>query len=144
MAVSAIEDAVSKTNCLVSHINSGDKYPSLDGCILVYSPSDNNNYAKEYLKGTVDVQVKGITEKKNRMEHVFPISVIDMQNYLKECGVMFFAVYYDQKLDEKHIYYKKLLPYDLRKILENSKGEKTKNIKLNLFPNDKHEIVDLF
>lgn len=58
LSVSEINKVISKSDYLVSHINTNDKEPSWDGDIEVYtSPGDNHKKTDLLLK--VPVQVKG-------------------------------------------------------------------------------------
>ena len=56
MAVNAVDDAITKCPLLSPHFTSGDKYPSVDGNIIIYEKNGNN---KEDILTTIWVQKNG-------------------------------------------------------------------------------------
>ena len=81
MAVSAVQNAISKTDYLGEQISKGDKEPSWDGSIYVYNtPADNHK--KEDYRATVPVQVKGKKMNDHSAEKIqYRVSVVDLKNY---------------------------------------------------------------
>lgn len=143
MAVSAVQNAISKTDYLCEQINKGDKEPSWDGVIYVYN-TPSNNHKKEDYKATVHVQVKGKLINDHSEEKIkYSVSVIDLKNYRKVGGTMFFVVYISSNGDSK-IYYNSLLPFELNRILKNVGKKKTVSVEFTAFPTDKAEITNLF
>lgn len=143
LATSAIIQAVSGTDKLKAFINSGDKEPSFDGYIYIYS---NNNYSKYNIK-RVSVQIKGkVTKSKIKSTIKYPITVSDLKNYLSNGGVMFFVVYIDDTTKHvKQIYYSSLLPFKIKEILNEKKNNTNSiSVKLKAFPDKKNQITDLF
>ncbi len=143
IAISAIERAIAKTEYLTPYISSNDKEPSWDGAIYVYHHA-GKNHSKDDLAGRVPVQVKGHeTDTPENDEISFPVEVVDMQNYLKDCGTIFFVVYFDKDGENEKIYYKNLLPFELKRLLKEAEGQGTKNIHLKPFPTDKDEKANI-
>lgn len=144
LSVSEINKVISKSDYLVSHINTNDKEPSWDGDIEVYtSPGDNHKKTDLLLK--VPVQVKG-TQKDCLTEGTIQYSVqySDLENYLHRGGTMFFVVYIDSSGDNSQIYFAEFLPYNIKHFLNNRKeGAKTKNIKFKKFPKGKLAVSEL-
>lgn len=143
IAISAIERAIAKTEYLTPYISSNDKEPSWDGYIYVYHHA-GKNHSKDDLAGRVPVQVKGHeTDTPENEEISFPVEVADMQNYLKDCGTIFFVVYFDRDGENEKIYYKNLLPFELKRLLKEAEGQGKKNIHLKPFPTDKDEKANI-
>lgn len=131
-AVNKLEASLLSTGMIVPNISKADKIPSWDGEILLYKTRDD--LSKGNLSGTIPVQVKGTIvtrfEKKNA---VFQADVRDLRNYFNDNGAMFFLVQL-KDFDTYKIYYASLLPFDLRRLLEQAEGQKTKQIILAEFP----------
>lgn len=143
LGTSAVTNAISKTNRLKPFVNDEDKEPSFDGNIYIYN---NNSYSKTNLKRvSVQIKCKGVVSKpKSTIK--YPISTVDLGNYMRNGGVMFFVVYIDKNTgDTKQIYYASLLPFKIQEILKNNVGEK-QSISINFlkFPTNTKDITDLF
>lgn len=138
MAVNAVDDAITKCPLLSPHFTSGDKYPSVDGNIIIYEKNGNN---KEDILTTIWVQIKGKECDSLIAEEItYAIEVRDLYNYLKIGGCLFFVVQIDCN-DNRKIFYETLLPVKIQELQDNIvDGQKTKNITLRTFPNDKYAI----
>lgn len=144
LAVSAIENLISKSNYLVANINLKDKLPSWDGEIQIYvKPGDTHR--KEDLFWTVPIQVKGKKDSKKfgKKQIKYSVEIADMKNYWQKGGTMFFVVYCDDARDKTKIYYKKFLPYDLKKEIKQHGNQKTRTIIFEEFPEDINEVTDI-
>lgn len=132
MSVTKLKDALIRTGIADPDILENDTTPSWDGEIRLYTtPGD---FSKENLRAKIPVQVKGTcVEKFPKGKASFSVDVSDLTNYQKSHGVMFFLVQM-QGFDEYKIYYSALLPFDLREKLAQAPGQKTKTIKLDVFP----------
>lgn len=143
IGTTAVINAVSKTDRLKAFVNSNDKEPSFDGAIYIY---DNKIYKKDNLK-RVSIQVKGKGVKAKPKSSInYPISVIDLENFMRNGGVLFFVVYIDKDSgDTKQIYYTSLLPIRIKEILKlNTDGKKSINIKFKSLPKRKDDLVEIF
>lgn len=146
IATNHVELAISKADHLVSHINSNDKEPSWDGDVEVYKKS-GHVHAKADLILKVPVQVKGHIKPNLKKKSIkYSIQYSDLRNYLYVGGTIFFVVYFDEKDEHHTIYYVGLLPFDLKKMLKDHKGDlsKCKSIELKVFPTKKKDIDDIF
>ena len=146
IATNHVELAISKAGHLVSHINSNDKEPSWDGDVEVYKKS-GHVHAKADLILKVPVQVKGHIKPNLKKKSIkYSIQYSDLRNYLYVGGTIFFVVYFDAEDEHYTIYYVGLLPFDLKKMLKDYKGDfsKCKSIELKVFPTKKEEIDDIF
>lgn len=146
IATNHVELAISKADHLVSHINSNDKEPSWDGDVEVYKKS-GHVHAKADLILKVPVQVKGHIKPNLKKKSIkYSIQYSDLRNYLYVGGTIFFVVYFDEKDEHHTIYYVGLLPFDLKKMLKDHKGDlsKCKSIELKVFPTKKEDIDDIF
>ncbi len=132
LGTSAVIQAISKTSKLRAFINNGDKEPSFDGHIYI----SNGNNSKENLR-RVSVQVKGKGVEYDPDTTIgYNVSIIDLNNYMRNGGVMFFVVYIDKNTgDTKQIYYDSLPPYKIQELLrEKKENKKTIKISFNSFP----------
>lgn len=134
-ATSAVQTSLCQSDYIKTHISQGDKEPSFDGYIYI-QPSKINK--KVDLK-RVAVQIKGKLSNDLTKDTIsFPISTIDMRNYLFNGGVFYFVVYID-RCGKTNIYYNPLTPVKLKLYLENAEGKKTKTILLKRFPDSNNE-----
>lgn len=144
IGISAVVSALSITDHLVPCLQSGDKGVSYDGHVDVYKTA-SPNHKKGELDGQVFVQVKGHKAKqpfKNTIS--FSVEVEHLQNYLNGGGVIFFVVYFDEKGENRKIYYSKLLPFNLKCYLKEAGKNKKKAIILKQFPMEKKAITEIF
>jgi len=126
IATNHVELAISKADHLVSHINSNDKEPSWDGDVEVYKKS-GHVHAKADLILKVPVQVKGHIKPNLKKKSIkYSIQYSDLRNYLYVGGTIFFVVYFDEEDEHHTIYYVGLLPFDLKKMLKDHKGDLSK------------------
>lgn len=142
ISVNAVRDSIVCSDFLDQYIPDNDKEPSWDGSVYIYT---DKSKTKDKLKGRIPVQVKG-TEKDDfsKEEISFPVSTVDLKNYLNDGGAVFFVVYIGQKGLRKQIYYSELPPIKLKMYLAEAKGQKTKSIKLKKFPSDSNEKATIF
>ena len=146
IATNHVELAISKADHLVPHINSNDKEPSWDGDVEVYKKS-GHVHAKADLILKVPVQVKGHIKPNLKKKSIkYSIQYSDLRNYLYVGGTIFFVVYFDEEDEHHTIYYVGLLPFDLKKMLKDHKGDlsKCKSIELKVFPTKKEDIDGIF
>ena len=144
LAVDFVKLAINKTDYLIPNINTNDKEPSWDGNVEVYRKAADK-HAKKDLFLRVPVQVKGHKENNLKKQSIsFPIEINDLRSYLEAGGTMFLVCYVDEDGEKNQIYYLKLLPYELRKILDKYGHQGTKTLKLKALPKNKQEIADIF
>lgn len=142
LAISTIENEISKTDYLVSYIKSKDREPLWDGSIYVYSDVGLNHKNEAWI-GKVPVQVKGkIVKDVRRIQTTYPISVSDLKKYGHDGGVLYFVVLIDPDGENKTIFCAKLLPYEINNYV-NSASKKTVSVVMNVFPTEKNEIENL-
>ncbi len=137
-ATSAVIDDLANVNKLQPFIANNDKEPSWDGNVYLYS---DKNQKKQNLVGRIPVQVKGKVVKNLSVDKIsFSVLKSDLKNYANDKGVIFFVVYIDKcNLNQKKIFYKTLLPVELKVLLDKTIHTKTKNIELTPFPNSNDE-----
>lgn len=141
LATSAIINSVSKTDILSPFINDGDKEPSWDGNIYIYS---NRNKSKDGIK-KVPVQVKGVTRKQVPPKKVpkFSASVVDLDNWKNDGGIILFVVLIDETGEKSAIYYSSLLPVKINNLKQRSKGKQSISIPLRIFPDNNEQKVSV-
>lgn len=132
-SVNYLKDALLRTEMVEAAIPDGDdKVPSWDGEIRLYSTREN--FRKDTLVGKIPVQVKGTwVARFPKGKAAFSADVSDLQNYLNDGGIMFFLIQI-KSFDDYKIYYTSLLPFDLRRLLDEAGAQRTKTIKLDVFP----------
>ena len=142
LATSAVEESISKTDVLDPFVNDGDKEPSWDGNVYIYA--DKHKTKKGIKK--VPVQVKGEVRKKLPLKKPpkYLVSLIDLENWLNDGGVLLFVVLLSENGDEKYIYYNALLPVKIRHLIKFSRGKKRKSISLTAFPDNNVQKVSVF
>ena len=131
-SVSKVKDAVLRTGVVEPDIRENDKTPSWDGELRLYKSQES--FSKDSLIGNIPVQVKGTwVNRFSKNKATFQVEVSDLKNYLQGGGVMFFLVQI-KDFDCYKIYFASLLPFDLRRLLDEAKDQNTKQIKLEQFP----------
>ena len=56
----------------------------------------------------------------------YSVSLIDLENWLNDGGVLLLVVLISENGDEKYIYYNSLLPVKIRNLIKFSRGKKRK------------------
>ena len=142
ISVNAVRDSIVVSDFLDQFIADNDREPTWDGYVYIYSDKSKK---KDRLKGRLPVQIKGMENDDFSKDDIsFPVSIIDLNNYLYDGGAVFFVVYIGHDGLAKQIYYAELPPIKLRVYLSDAKGKKTKNIKLKKFPTDPNEKAMIF
>lgn len=127
MAINKLSDILERTGLVdASQIQKNDKGPSWDGDLLLYPRAP---FKKLELSGRIPVQVKAKSVK--RYSNSFSLSIADLRNYSRDQGAMLFVVEFIT-WDDFCIYYRALLPFDLKKILHDVENERSKSIHLNV------------
>ena len=92
----------------------------------------------------IPVQIKGRYQKPPYSKEInYPIEVIDLNNFYKDSGTIFFVVYVDDSYNYV-IYYNDLTKFKIRTILKDKSKNKTISVHLKEFPQNKIEAVDIF
>lgn len=145
VAVATVTKLISKTGFLVPLINAMDREPSLDGKIIVYGHK-GRNHEKDDILGYVNVQVKGYELKAPELAvSNYSLDVSDLKNFLKVGGAILLVVTTDNEGEHEKVYYSRLLPYELKKLLKECKeNQKTKSVPIVELPTDKNEVSDIF
>ena len=144
-AVTAVEECVLNAGNFNPVFNRNDTLPSWDGDIYVYKGQDQR---KKELIEVIPVQIKGTTQDKRKDgKFNYSVDVADLKNYLscKSGSVLYFVVYIEEGNAgfQKTIYYNKLLPYDLKRILSLCDNHNTITLEFERFPENKEEIACL-
>lgn len=141
-AVGSVKRALNDTGYIdVSNIKEGDKFPVWDGDILVYvSDKERKN---ENIKYKLPVQVKG-TEARVENSLKFKIRTNDLKKYRDDGGVIYFVVQVDKNNSiNNKIFYRDLLPVNIKKILKNKTNQDSISVDIKILPEKKEELVDL-
>lgn len=128
LAVNAINmDAAKLGSRLIPEIPIGDKGTSFDGHISVYT--DDSEKAESFINH-VPTQVKG-TEVEDFTSTIkkFPLELKHYQNYYRRGGCLLLVVEIKSNNDTK-IFYKQLLPLELKNILDNRGKQVKTNVEL--------------
>lgn len=134
LATAALKKSISQTDFLADFVNDGDKEPSWDGNIYIYA---DKSKSKKGIK-KIPVQVKGEGRKRipPKKPPKFGVSIVDLDNWLRDGGVMLFVVLIDDTGDNCAIYYRGLIPVLIRNLKKFSRGKKTVKVPLRAFPKD--------
>lgn len=129
-AVGKVEDVFSRSSRIESFISNRDKEPAWDGCIHI--ESDDKSRRK------ISIQVKGKTCRSLPKNPSYPVKVYNLKSYLKNGGVLYCVVFILK--EEKLLYYAKLTPIKLKKIIEKAKDQATISIRLCKYDKDVAEM----
>ncbi len=142
LAVSSVRNSIVLSDYLDQFIQENDKEPSWDGFVYIYNNKDKK---KEHLAGRVPVQVKGhINDDFSKSKISFSVEINDLNNYLLDGGIIYFVVYVTKDGNYTKIYYSKLLPVRLKRLLSESKGQKSRRIEFKEFPIENIEKINVF
>lgn len=136
LATAALKKSISQTDLLSDFVNDGDKEPSWDGNIYIYA---DKTKSKKGIK-KIPVQVKGEVRKKlpTKKSPKYSVSLVDLDNWLRDGGVMLFVVLLDSTGEESAIYYRGLTPVLIRQLQKFSHGKKKLSVPLRQFPNNEN------
>jgi len=140
VAIGFLEESLAVTDLLDPFIKDGDKEPSWDGNIYIYS---NKQKKKAGLK-RIPVQVKGTEQNVHPSDRItFRMGIDDIDNYLRDGGVMLFVVYISKDCKRKTIYYDSLLPMKIRVLKERFAGKRRIPIECRPFPQGEEKMVSI-
>lgn len=124
-AITKFRDLIDDIEFFTYHFNEMDKDISWDGNINLYHGDVDK---KENFDSSIDVQIKGRTtpNKKFNNKHRFSLDKADLENYLKKDGTILLLCLFKTDGSEYKTYYAKLLPYNIRKMLEQYSSPKIK------------------
>ncbi|MGG0664858.1 hypothetical protein ABE042_12175 [Viridibacillus arvi] len=126
LAVQAVENEALKFN-LIPNIPVGDKGISFDGDIEVMK---DNGESKDSLLGKVPVQVKGnYVENFSIGKRSYPLELAHYRNFYNQNGALLFVIEINKKLETK-IFYRHLLPVDLRDLIVKYGNQGTRSVEL--------------
>ena len=126
-------------------IEKNDKRPFWDGEVFIYKSNDwrNINFI-----GKVQVQVKGKAARTKdllKSEISFSPREVNLLNYEKNSGVIYFVVLIDKENNEhRKIYYNELTPHKIRTLIEGKEEQKTLRVLFKEFSLNKFNIQNLF
>ena len=141
LGVAAVKAVIAKTDYLVDYIKDKEREPMWDGSIYVYSSSGNKSNADWIGKAAVQVKGKNL-DSIDVQEVKYDLEVVDLKNYKKEGGVLFFVVGIDENGDTK-IFYKALTPYLINKLMAGKEEQGTIRTSFFIFPTRKNEICNV-
>ncbi|MDE1393861.1 hypothetical protein PVN27_19245 [Bacillus paralicheniformis] len=128
MAVNAIYSQSDLEGRLDPEIPISDKIPSFDGQITVKSDDSDR---KDVILNAVPTQVKGtVVEEFTRGNRKFDVELADCRNFYKRGGCLFFAVEVKGDNKDTKIFYKQLLPMELKGIIDSKGHQGTFRIEL--------------
>lgn len=137
-AVNAVNLCFRGVNRVSADILMNDKTPCVDGAISLYSSEAMSN---KTLVDSIDVQVKGTEAKRKADEPKRSVSIVDLEYYQAHGGVLYFVVFENNERDE--VFYRLLLPFDIKRILHDHPGQKSVMLRFGPFPDDRDEIMRL-
>lgn len=144
LGISYLKIALSQTDYLITNINENDRIPSWDGDIEVYKKA-GNIHSKNDLLCKIPIQVKCHTSSTLNNDAIkYSVKTSDLKNFLIAGGTIFFVIYVSKDNNSHKIYYAKLLPFDLKIILNKYGNQKNKNIELKALPENKKDIANIF
>lgn len=139
-ATAELKNRISNTERLSQFINERDKEPIWDGAIYAYHSTSRKN---EDMIGRAPVQVKGKTSKRNLQKHPkYNISIVDLEKYRNDGGVLYFVVFLDADKNKK-VYYAALQPFLINQYIKLANGKKSISIGLRELPERETELENI-
>lgn len=138
--INAVSEYLSDIGYIKPYLSSNDKTPMWDGSLFVYkSKEDFNNERFDY---RIPVQVKASEFDGDVFPETtsFSIEVTDLQNYLKDGGLVFFKVLVKGK--EKEVYCSFLTKPHIEDIISSCKEQMTKSVSLSKAPQNGNEVLE--
>lgn len=138
--INAVSEYLSDIGYIKPYLSSNDKTPMWDGSLFVYkSKEDFNNERFDY---RIPVQVKTSEFDGDVFPETtsFSIEVTDLQNYLKDGGLVFFKVLVKGK--EKEVYCSFLTTPRIEDIISSCKEQMTKSVSLSKAPQNGNEVLE--
>lgn len=136
-AIRVLRDVLDAAQHLNSIIYENDKTPFFDGVINLHSSS---SLTKDDYIGSVDIQVKGTTQRRpsgNRFN--FPLHITDINAYArKPGGAILFVVWMGN--DERQIFYKCFSQMEAKHLYDKTQAQKTVTLCLHTLPTQPEEI----
>lgn len=129
LAINRVTDLFLACEKIQPWLPQGDKEPLWDGFLYLYTSSE---WANRDMKGRIACQVKGKDVDTEPDEVSYSIEVCDLQNYLRDGGVLFFLVHVGK--DPSPIFWARLAPVDIRGYLTKAGGNQSTSIKLERMP----------
>ena len=123
------------SNCLIKvpgiipHLQNNDRIPLYDGEIYLY---ELGGYTNDYYIGSVKVQVKASTLEDN-FRYGFKFKINDLIKYMNDGGVMILAAFI-QHQEIVQLYYRSLLPFEIRDLIPTDLSQKSMRIKVIQLP----------
>lgn len=142
LATIAVKNSILLTDSLYQFISENDKEPSWDGKVYIYKDKKKR---KTDLVGRVDVQIKG-KSCTNIDQNVikFPVSISDLENYLKDSGVVYFVVLISDNGEKNKIFYNSLTPVKIKGILSETTNKTKISLEFEAFPVDNRIKTNIF
>ena len=138
--INAVSEYLSDIGYIKPYLSSNDKTPMWDGSLFVYkSKEDFNNERFDY---RIPVQVKASEFDGDVFPETtsFSIEVTDLQNYLKDGGLVFFKVLVKGK--EKEVYCSFLTKPRIEDIISSCKEQMTKSVSPSKAPQNGNEVLE--
>lgn len=141
-AVNAVKQAFGDVACVYAYIDENDKTECTDGHLQVYSSS---SFSVDTIEGQLPVQVKGTTSKRKSDRPKRQVRVSDLRHYLNIAGgCIYFYVYCGSEARSAEVFYRLLLPYDLKKILADVPEHQGRiSLRFDRLPSDAAELARL-
>lgn len=141
-AVNAVKQVFGDVACVYAYIDENDKTECTDGHLQVYSSS---SFSVGTIEGQLPVQVKGTTSKRKSDRPKRQVRVSDLKHYLNIAGgCIYFYVYCGSEARSAEVFYRLLLPYDLKKILADVPEHQGRiSLRFDRLPSDAAELARL-
>lgn len=137
---------VSSKGRIQSYISDNDKEPMWDGHIYIYKESGSEKRDDFLFRIPVQVKSKEVKRFDNKFLS-YPIDTVCLKSYFNDNGIIYFVVEIkvdDYGREETKVFYKILLPSDIKKILDNtSENQISKNVHLNRILTIKSNFYDV-
>lgn len=142
IGISAVTIYLGADGYLDPHLTYDDTIAMWDGCIFVYKTKEDFSSKKYDYRVPVQVKTEEVDSDAFPQKTTYPISVIQLNNYYSDGGVVFFKVLAHES--KTMIYVSFLTKEKISGILSNIKtdSQKTKTITLERVPQERHILLN--
>lgn len=141
-AVTAVRSAFSDVENVLPHLDENDKTECTDGYLQLYS---SKAFTVDTVLGQLPVQIKGTISKRKSDTPKKSVRIADLKHYLNIAGgCIYFVVYCGKDVVTPEVFYRLMLPYDLKGILAKvTEGQKSISLHFNKLPSNSNELTRL-
>ena len=139
-ALNGLRDYIEYSPVIAQHLSEGDRDPLWDGYLYLYADGIKDN---EHYIDKVSVQVKGKEVDHFKLEGFkYPIEKIALRAYLSD-PVVFIVCQLKKNTKEKKLFYRSLLPENIKNLLKGKDKQETVSVLMKPMPEECEEFENI-